>query len=199
MGLLNDLENSPTEKFSKIYSAIARTGAKELYDELLLGSDFFTAPASSKFHLCREGGLCEHSVNVYNELKRLLSIYPEFNHYSEETLAIVSLLHDVCKINNYVVSTRNKKVDNQWVQVPYYEFKEQFAYGGHGAKSVYLIQKYMKLTDEEAVAIHCHMGYCDRPNNDFSIASAYEQFPLAWFVHAADEAATHLMEKDTHE
>ena len=88
---------------------------------------------------------------------------------------------------------RNVKENGQWTQKPFYVFDEEFCYGGHGSKSVYLIQRYMKLTDEEAIAINCHMGFSNGDNVG-SISNAYKQFPFAWLLHVADEASTYLME-----
>lgn len=181
------------EKFIQIYTEyIHRPGADELL-KWLETTDFYTAPASTRFHGDYTGGLCEHSVNVFEELVRLLKAYPEIK-VTGETAAIVTLLHDLCKIGCYKTELRNKKVNGVWVQVPTYVFEEDFCYGGHGSKSVYLIQKYMNLTLEEAVAINCHMGFSDRNPGDYSLGNAYEQYPLAWLVHVADESATFVRE-----
>lgn len=171
---------------------VHREGADKLMS-WLDESSFFSDPASTKYHGAYEGGLCEHSVNVWTELVRLLKAYPEIK-VSAETAAIVSLLHDVCKIGCYKQELRNKKVNNVWVQQPVYVFQEDFCFGGHGSKSVYLIQKHMNLTDEEAVAINCHMGAWDRIPSDNSVGSAYGQYPLAWLLHVADESATYIRE-----
>lgn len=173
--------------FWEIYDTyITRAGAKEL-KEWLLTTDIDTAPASTRFHEAYRGGLAEHSVNVFNELVRLLKAYPELR-ITAETAAIVSLLHDVCKVNCYKTEYRNKKDEyGKWIQVPVYTFQEDFAFGGHGSKSVYLIQKYMKLTDQEAVAINCHMG---PENNNFAVYDAYRVYPLAFLLHTADMAST---------
>jgi hypothetical protein len=130
---------------------------------------------------------------VYEELVRLLKAYPEVR-VTAETAAIVTLLHDLCKIGCYKQELRNQKVGGVWVQRPMYVFQEDFCYGGHGSKSVYLAQKYMRLTEEEAVAINCHMGFSDRGPGDYSLGNAYDQYPLAWLVHVADESATHIRE-----
>lgn len=183
------------ETFIEIYQAnIRRTGADALL-QYLEKTDFFTAPASTKFHESYKGGLCEHSVNVYNELKRLLKAYPEIK-CSDETAAIVSLLHDVCKIGCYKTEMRNTKENGAWVQVPFYVFKENFCYGGHGSKSVYVIERFIRLNQEEAVTVNCHMGAWDRTPNDYSLGGAYEQYPLAWLLHVADEAATFIKNKE---
>lgn len=179
--------------FVKLFSMyVTRPGADKLL-EWLETTDFYTAPASTRFHGDHEGGLVEHSIHVWEELVRILKAYPEVK-VSAETAAIVSLLHDLCKIGCYKVELRNTKVNNTWVKKPVYVFKEDFCYGGHGSKSVYLAQKYMNLTEQEAVAINCHMGYADRTPNDYSLGGAYEQYPLAWLLHVADESATFIRE-----
>ena len=179
--------------FSKLYTQyITRPGSDKLY-AWLETTDFFDAPASTRFHNNHSGGLCEHSVNVWQELVRLLKAYPEVK-VSAETAAIVSLLHDLCKIGCYKVELRNKKENGVWRSVPTYVFDEDFCYGGHGSKSVYLIQRFMSLTDEEAVSVNCHMGFSDRSPGDFSLGKAYEHYPLAWLLHVADESATYIRE-----
>lgn len=181
------------EHFIELFTQhIKRPGADDLL-KWMLSTDFFDAPASTRFHGCHEGGLCEHSIHVWEELVRLLRAYPEVK-VSAETAAIVSLLHDLCKIGVYKVELRNVKEGNVWVKRPYYTFNEDFCYGGHGSKSVFLAQKYMDLTETEAVAINCHMGFSDRGPGDYSIGSAYEQYPLAWLLHVADESATFIRE-----
>lgn len=169
---------------------INRPGAVELR-EWLDKTDFYTAPASTRYHGDHEGGLCEHSVAVWQELVRLLRAYPEIK-VSAETAAIVSLLHDVCKIGCYKIEMRNKKENGVWRAVPYYTFNEDFCYGGHGSKSVYLIQRFISLSEEEAVAINCHMGFADRSRGDYTLGNAYDQYPSAWLLHVADEAATYI-------
>ena len=173
--------------FEDIYRAyIKREGSAELL-KWLKSTDFFTAPGSTRFHDCYAGGLADHSVKVFDEFRCLLKAYPEVN-VSDETAAIVTLLHDVCKANCYKVELRNKKDENgKWIQVPTYTFKEDFCFGGHGSKSVYLIQKFMKLTDEEAVAINCHMGV---ENGNWTVNDAFRAHPLAFLVHTADMAST---------
>jgi len=179
------------DKFLEMFDKyITREGHKELR-EWLISSDFFTAPASSRFHCDYEGGLCEHSLNVFEQVIKLLKAYPEIK-TTGETAAIISLLHDVCKIGFYKVDYRNaKNAQGVWEKVPYYAADEQFAYGNHGGKSVFLISKYIKLTDEEAVAIQCHMGNED---GKYTTTKSFEQYPLAWLLHVADEAATYIVE-----
>lgn len=178
------------EKFIELFCTyITRSGSTELLD-YLEKSDFFTAPASTRFHGDHPGGLCEHSVNVFNQLTRLCEAYPEIN-ATTETIAIISLLHDVCKISSYKTEMRNAKQNGVWVQVPYYTFKESMPFGNHGGKSVFMIERFMRLTVPEAVAINCHMGNED---GKYTVSAAYEKYPLAWLLHVADEAATYLNE-----
>lgn len=186
------------DKFIEIYQTnIKRKGADAFLDFLSgPNSDFFTAPASTRFHGSYEGGLLEHSLHVYESLhdylqrQRCKDIYGM--HYSEDTIATVALLHDVCKINVYKSSTRNKKVNNQWIQVPYYEFEDTIPYG-HGEKSVYMISPYMKLSREEAFAIRYHMGFS---NNDpaNNVGYTFEHFPLAFALSTADMEATYFLD-----
>ena len=198
---MSDRVNENKNRFMEIYKThIKREGADRLLT-YLEKSDFFTAPSSTRFHCSYEGGLCEHSLNVYDCLKDYLSRDFVRNRYnlnpSEEKIAIVALLHDLCKVNTYVVSMRNKKDENgQWVQVPFYEFKEKFNYGSHGGKSIFIIQEFMKLDPEEQVAINCHMGAYDRMPGDFSLNNAYAQFPLALALHIADVESTVILEHE---
>lgn len=183
------LENK--ERFVALCEQISRPGIEGLM-EWLERSDFYIAPASSRFHGSYQGGLLEHSLNVYDELKRLLKAYPEVQ-VSEETAIICSLFHDLCKVNMYKTEKRNRKNDaGRWESYDAYTIAEQFHFGGHGSKSVFIAQQFIKLTPEEAVAINCHMGLGD--GKDY-VGAAYEQYPFAWLLHSADEAATFIIEK----
>ena len=181
-----ETKNKFIEEYNKY---IKREGSDELL-EFLKSSDFFTAPASTKYHAAYMGGLCQHSLSVFYELIRLLKVYPEIK-VSGETAAICALLHDVCKIDFYTTEMRNVKENGTWVQKPYYTVDEKFKFGGHGSKSVYLISKYIKLTDEEAVAINCHMGAWD-DSKGYSVSGSYEQNHFAWLLHVADESSTFI-------
>ena len=188
------------DKFLHYYKTyITREGGAELLEYLCSEkSDFFTAPASTRFHGAYEGGLCEHSVNVFECLREYVN-RPRFREeyglsYSDETVAIVSLLHDLCKVNVYKASTRNVKKDGVWTTVPYYEFDDKMPYG-HGEKSVYIINGFMRLTREEAFAIRYHMGFsAGAPEDRGSIGSSLEKFPLAYALVAADMAASYFKE-----
>ena len=187
------------KEFIEIYNKhIKRDGADKLLDYLENRSDFFTAPASSQYHLSRVGGLCEHSINVYNCLLDYLSRPKVKEEYglavSDETAAIAALLHDVCKTDCYVMSTRNKKdkVTGKWTEVPFYEYKDKMPYG-HGEKSVYIISGFMRLTREEAFAIRYHMGYSNTDDTR-NVSAAFEMYPLAFALSTADMEATYFIE-----
>ncbi len=191
------MENSK-EKFIEIFeNNIKREGAKELLD-YLKKSDFFVAPASTQFHSAYEGGLCQHSINVYNRFLNSLK-----NEYGEEyltpermeTIAICGLLHDVCKIDTFKNDFKNKKVDGNWVQVPYYTVEDNLPYG-HGEKSVYIISGFLRLTREEAMIINWHMGGFDArvKGGAYGLSEAYYKFPLACIFHTCDMLATYLDE-----
>lgn len=187
------------ERFISIFNEkIKRPGADKLLEWLCSsGCDFFTAPASTRFHSSYEGGLLQHSLNVYDCLCDYLSTDMAKNFgmdFSEETVAIVALLHDLCKVNLYRVSYRNKKNDEtgQWEKVPFYEFHETLPYG-HGEKSVYIISGFMRLSRDEAMAIRWHMGFSGEENVN-TIGTALEMYPLALAVHIADMHASFLKE-----
>lgn len=185
------------EEFIDIYKKnISRRGSAELL-EWLQTTDFFTAPASSKFHCACEQGLVMHSLSVYHTL---MERYFEEETDNPESFAICALLHDLCKAQFYKVSTRNVKNEEtgQWEKKPYYAVDDVFPYG-HGEKSVFLIERFVKLKPYEAVAIRWHMGGFDdaAKGGSFSVSLAYEKYPLAVKLHLADLESTYLREKHT--
>jgi hypothetical protein len=188
------------EEFIAIYQEnITRRGADRLLEWLdSEASDFFTAPSSTRFHGAYEGGLVEHSLNVYACLKDYLS-RPRTKEvygmdYSEETIAVTALLHDLCKVNFYVPGYRNVKNEQLgiWEKVPCFHIEDTMPYG-HGEKSVYMIQGFMRLTREEAFAIRYHMGFSGNEDKN-SVGRALEMFPLAFAVSVADMEATYYLE-----
>ncbi len=186
-------------EFINIYNQyIKREGSEELLKFLLSSnSDFFVAPASTRFHLSKEGGLVEHSMNVYHCLKdysERSKVRSDFGlQFSNESIAIVALLHDLCKMNVYQKSMRNiKDKSGTWQQVPSYDYNDTLPYG-HGEKSVYIISGFMKLTREEAFAIRYHMGFSNT-DDKMNVGAAFEQFPLALALSIADMEATYLVE-----
>ena len=185
------------EEFIQIYQEnIKREGSAELL-EWLQKTDFFTAPASTKFHGACEQGLVMHSISVFKTLGEK-HFEPETDNM--ESFAICALLHDLCKAEFYKVSTRNVKNDEtgKWEKVPYYAVEDKFPFG-HGEKSVFLIERFVRLKPAEAVAIRWHMGGFDEAarGGSFAISVAYEKYPLAIKLHLADLESTYLREKHT--
>ncbi|HWS41627.1 MAG TPA: HD domain-containing protein [Pseudoflavonifractor sp.] len=191
---------STREEFIGIFKAnIHRDGADALLDYLEHKSDFFTAPASARFHGAYAGGLCEHSLNVYHCLvdylarPRVQELYGL--EYSPETVAVAALLHDLCKIGCYKAGKRNVKgPDGKWAEVPTYTFEDPLPYG-HGEKSVYIATGFMRLSREEAMAIRWHMGFSG-PEDDRTVGQAFQQFPLAFALATADMEATYFLENN---
>ena len=185
------------QKFIEYYQAnIHREGADRLL-EWLQTTDFFTAPASTRYHCACPSGLVQHSVNVY-EVMMEKHFDPETD--SAESFALCALLHDVCKAQFYKISTRNVKNEKtgQCEKVPYYTIEDAFPYG-HGEKSVFLIERFVRLKPAEATAIRWHMGGFDDAarGGNFSISVAYDKYPIAVKLHLADLEATYLREKET--
>ena len=193
------IEDYKSEFISLFKQNIKREGSEALLDYLLNHSDFFVAPASGRRHSSFEGGLVVHSLNVYNRFKKNIVLEYGDNYQekiSDESIAIMSLLHDVCKVNTYTVDYRNQKIDGQWVQVPYFAYSNSLPYG-HGEKSVYIISGYMRLTREEAMAINWHMGGFDpRCQATSDLSDAYSVFPTALLLHVSDLEASYLDEKN---
>ena len=195
------MSETKKDEFIRIYKEnITRPGSEKLLNYLLSEqSDFFTAPSSTRYHGSYEGGLAEHSVNDYECLKdylrrpRTAELYGM--EYSDETVALVSLLHDVCKMNFYTVDYRNaKNAQGVWEKVPYYTINDTLPYG-HGEKSVYIVSGFMRLTREEAFAIRYHMGFSGIEDRN-SIGKAFEMFPLAFALSTADMEATYFLESN---
>lgn len=191
------------KNFKNIVAAnIQRDGIDNLMEWVENETDFFTAPASTRYHGSYEGGLLEHSLNVYNRLVFEMNTvigegWEEI--YSPETIAIVALFHDLCKIDRYVLTEKwRKDEDGQWEAYDAYDYNKEKAEMGHGAQSVYYLQKFIQLTEIEAQAIYWHMGAYDISPYS-SLANCSETFkwnPLAFLVHRADMAATYITENE---
>ena len=189
------------EEFIDVFRTyIHREGSEELLDYLMNKSDFFTAPASARFHGSYVGGLCDHSLNVFHCLCDYLS-RPRVKEvygldYDMESIAIVSLLHDLCKVGCYKAGTRNVKNETtgQWEKVPTFFYEDKLPYG-HGEKSVYIISGFLRLSREEAMAIRWHMGFSGNEDERL-VGQALEQYPLAFALSTADMEASYFLEGD---
>ena len=208
-------ENSNILKFEELLSEVKREGINDLLG-FIRKSDFYTAPASTRFHLSEEGGLLKHSLHVYECLnaKQSAPIWKDvLKNVKRETILIVSLLHDLCKTYYYTTDYKNQKTydeekvkfanprevkhdakgDYIWETVPCFTVDNKYPLG-HGSKSVVFILQYMKLSMEEITAITYHMGaYCDS-SQWTELGQAYEKYPLALALHQADMEATHILE-----
>lgn len=180
-----------------LLQSIKREGITDLIFWLETSTDFFTAPASTRFHGSHKGGLAEHSLNVYKCLDELATnLSHGFQNFLHDSIIISALLHDVCKVNFYKESMRNKKNEQgQWIQVPFYEIEDLEPYG-HGEKSVMLIERFIDLTPSEKYAIRWHMGGFDESvkGGSYAIGTAFEKYPLALALHMADLMATYILE-----
>ena len=197
------------ERFEKLLRSTGRNGIEDLI-KFIRNSDFYTAPASTRYHSCHEGGLLEHSLNVY---ERLCSKY--YNemwgdwllNVTEENLIITALLHDLCKSYFYGTEIKNKKVYNEhgtksdsngrfdWVSAPAYVVDDKIPYG-HGEKSVMMIEEFIKLEPVERYAIRWHMGFTEPKENWNTLGIAIRKYPFVLAIHTADLEATYLLEKE---
>lgn len=177
------------DKIIELLKSTKRDGMDNLI-EFLEKSDFFKAPASTRFHGDHEGGLAEHSYKVYEILKDKVA-FLKMN-IPEETIIISALLHDICKANYYKIDYRNAKNSlGVWEKVPYYTVDDTIPYG-HGEKSVMMITEYIKLTNDEKYAIRWHMGFSEPKELYGTLGQAFSKYPFALLLHEADLEATHL-------
>ena len=187
---------------SEAKTMIHRKGIEDLLNYLHT-TDFYYAPASTRYHGAQGGGLLEHSLSVYKWIFSIVDysmlacdgrFYPE--ELTPESMAIVSLFHDVCKINTYSIDYKNAKnpETGMWERVPYFKAEDTQGFGSHAAKSIFIIQQFMQLTEPEFIAILHHMGAWDKSTYS-DPGRAYEKHPLAWTLHVADEASTYISKK----
>lgn len=176
--------------------AAGRRGAGQFMD-WLASTDFYTAPASTRFHLSEPGGLCLHSLHVHDRMVQLAGLLPDPSPERVLSARMVALLHDVCKANFYAVEMRNRKneLTGHWEKYPFYIVADQFPYG-HGEKSAFLVDRFVRLTAEEAMAIRWHMGGFDDAvrGGSYSAGNAFDACPMALLLHTADMLASHIDE-----
>jgi len=178
-------------RYIELWQTVKREGIPELL-AWLETTDFYTAPCSTKYHLSREGGLLEHSLNVFDSLLA--------KGFDLESTTICALSHDFCKIGFYTTELRwRKDKDNKWEQYPVYVVKDQFPFG-HGEKSALLVNRFIKLKPSEHMAIRWHMGGFTPGIQDYSLSQAmgeaFRAYPLAVYLHMADMGACYLLEKE---
>ena len=202
-------EQTCVEKFEQYLNTVKREGIDKLL-EFIKKSDFYTAPASTRFHSCHKGGLVEHSLNVLECLLRKFEnpIWAKkLNEVERESAILCALLHDICKSYFYVTEYRNKKVysDNgtkidsngryDWQSVEAYIVDDKFPYG-HGEKSVMMIEEFVKLKPIERYTIRWHMGFTEPKENWGTLGLALKKYPLILALHEADLEASYLLEEE---
>lgn len=202
--------NGLKEEFIGLINSIERKGFKK--EELLQKletSDFYTAPASTKYHNCFEGGLLDHSLNVYYNLKSLVERKNLQDKISEDSIKIVSLLHDMAKINFYKIYYKNEKRYSEtgtkrdeggrfdWVATKAYaviDDDERFLFGNHEQTSEYMMRTFVPLTRAESIAILHHHGGMSADCAKDNISAIYNRYPLAALLHIADMLSTYIDE-----
>ncbi len=181
------------EEFLKLLRSTNREGIEDVIN-FLEKSDFFIAPASTRFHGNFEGGLMEHSMKVYEILKEKVKNTCIQINTPDESLIIMALLHDICKANYYKVDYRNAKNElGEWEKVPYYTVDDKIPYG-HGEKSVMMLTEYIKLTNEEKYAIRWHMGFSEPKENYAPLGLAYKKYPIALLLNEADLESSYFFD-----
>lgn len=212
--LTSDQKFANKDEFFELIHGITREGFRcEDLVNYLNSSDFFSAPASTRFHMSVEGGLCQHTLNVYHNMKKLQSIYPEFERLTEDSIRIVALFHDFAKINYYVSTSRNVKkycTDGKnhdalgnfiWVTELGYtvDDSKRFLYGNHEFTSEYMARCFLPLSVEESIAIlHHHAGMSKDCAQD-NITEIFNRNPLAFLLHMADMVSTYVTESTLNE
>lgn len=182
-----------SDRLKYLMEKIDRDGIDKLHKYIFVDSDFCFAPASTKYHDSEPEGLIKHSLEVYDKLREYRDrLYLE-NEIPEESLIITSLFHDICKCNCYKPVMKWTKVDGKWEQYQSYEWNEETPFGGHGSKSVYILQSFIPLKIEEAQAINCHMGFASEYDKR-NISDVFSHNPLAFYLHMADSEAVYSKE-----
>lgn len=193
-------------RFERELGKVQRPGMDKLL-EYIRKSDFYTAPASTKYHLAAPGGLLQHSLNVLDALRGLLIRDTDGKEWlytvggttvatiPDDSVTVMALLHDICKTHFYGTSTRNQKNDatGKWEKVPFYTVDDKMPLG-HGPKSAMIVKQYTTLTTAEMYAIWHHMGFNGNFENDNAVGQSIELFPAVLALHTADMMASRFME-----
>ena len=201
-----NIENNIT-RFEAELAKVQRPGMDKLL-EYIQKSDFYKAPASTKYHLAAPGGLLQHSLNVLDALRGLLSWRSDgvweyraagkvVDTIPDDSVIMMALLHDICKTHFYGTSTRNVKNDTtgRWEKVPFYTVNDMMPLG-HGPKSAMIIKQYTTLTSQEMYAIWHHMGFNGNYENDTAVGKSIEMYPAVLALQTADMMASKFMEDE---
>lgn len=196
MGTTRSEDSLNRQLFEKLLLGTERDGMDRLV-AYLRQSDFYTAPASTRYHGAYPGGLLNHSINVYEILDKKIKgegMWQGLDSVPGDSIIIIGLLHDICKTNYYGTEMRNRKVNGKWEQVPYYTVADTMPYG-HGEKSVMMAEQFTKLTQMERFAIRWHMGPYSGERDWNTLSEAFKMYPICLATFEADMEATYLAEK----
>lgn len=202
------MANDNIKRFESLLRSTKREGIESLI-AFIRKSDFYTAPASTKYHSCHEGGLLEHSLNVYDRFVEKFkdNLWAEKVDVDKDSLIIIALLHDLCKCWFYGTELKNKKIYSDtgkksdsngrfdWETVPMYMVDDKFPMG-HGEKSMYLAERFIRLSKTEAMAIRWHMLWTEPKELYNTIGNAVKLYPIILALHEADMESTYLLEKE---
>jgi hypothetical protein len=200
--------NPNVERFEQLLKSTNREGIDSLID-FIRKSDFYTAPASTRFHSCHKGGLLEHTLLVYDRLNTKFEdkLWSEKVDVKIENIIIAALLHDLCKAYYYGTELKNKKIYSDhgkksdsngrydWETVPAYTVDDKIPYG-HGEKSAMMVEEFIRLEPVERYAIRWHMGFTEPKENWNTLGCAIRKYPLILALHTSDLEATYLLEKE---
>lgn len=212
--MLSDIqiENNKQEFINLINKIERESFKKDLFLAKMENSDFYYAPASTRYHGNFKGGLVDHCLNVYYRLINLVKLAGLEDRVSDESCIIVALMHDLAKRNFYSISIRNKKKYSEsgkrddrdgngrydWVSVPGYvvaDSSERFLYGNHEQTSEFMASQFIDLTVEESVAILHHMGGLSFDSTKEDYFSIYRRYPLSLLLFEADMIAACIDER----
>ena len=221
MAITEDDRNQLIQEFEGLLLQTQRRGLEDLV-EYIRKSDFYTAPASTKYHSSFEGGLLHHSVEVYRCLDKKTSgsehnvwkEYMEKGEIGNDSIILTALLHDICKVFYYTTELKNQKTYDPekiaaadrrsvkrdsngefiWETVPAYTVEDKIPYG-HGEKSVMMIDKFITLKPVERYAIRWHMAFTEPKELYGTLSEAIQKYPLILALSEADLEATYITEE----
>ena len=202
------LKDKNIGRFESELKKVNRPGMDKLL-AYIRKSDFYSAPASTRYHLSCEGGLLQHSLNVLDALRGLMVWDGQEGNWryscageavcriKDESVIIMALLHDLCKTHYYKTSTRNVKNEQtgKWEKAPFYTVEDKMPLG-HGSKSTMLAMQFIKLSNTEMYAIWHHMGFNGDRDNDAAVGQSIEQYPAVLALQTADMMASRFMESE---
>lgn len=157
----------------------------------LKSTDFYEAPASTRYHESFKGGLLYHTLEVVNNVTRLMRVDQFKTYINLEDAILVALVHDWCKINLYESYFKNVKNEEtgQWDKVEAFRLrKTPYTCFGHGVSSMILAQKFFDLSTAQCLAIRWHMGWCRVCDDEMNeLQQANEMYPIVHLLQFADQ------------